>query len=314
MSVILFGGTDLTLRLAQAMLGANLPLVGCVHLGQEFQISYSKNPVQNNRHVSMDAWCNQHSILHEAYQGVDEAIRFTRRLGAKIGLFAGWYHMVPERLRFEFALDALGIHASLLPQLRGGAPLNWAILMGLPETGVSLFQLSSGVDDGFLYAQRKIKLHSRIHIRELIDSSTNLAIEMVTATFPDILSGTLKPFPQNGEPSYSLQRAPMDGFIRWDQTAEQIDRLIRAVAPPYPGAYAFLEDKKIIIIEAEPFQDIKIYGAAGQIAKISECPLPLVVCGDGVLKIQAAIDEQGEDVLGLLLKSSHKRFSGDNRP
>src|SRR5262249_39635288 len=148
---------------------------GLVDLDRSFSISYRPQGVSNARFVDLAGWCEARDVPRLRYHAAPGVAEFGAEIGADFLLAAAWYHMVPANVRARFPRGAAGIHGSLLPKLRGGAPLNWAILLGLEETGVSLFALSDGVDDGPLYGQRRIALSGATTIGELVEQSRDAA-------------------------------------------------------------------------------------------------------------------------------------------
>ena len=250
MSIALFGGTDLTRRIADALLEVELPPACLIHVGRGFAISYSPRGVRNTKFADMALWAEDRGVEVHEYESVDATIAILQRLRPRIGIAAGWYHMLPARLRRLFASGVLGIHASLLPKYRGGAPLNWALLQGERETGVSLFELTDGVDDGPLYGQRRFPIRAHDYIGDLVERASDAAVDLLSESIASMADGSLTPQPQSGTPTYCLQREPDDGIIDWTCPAEQIERLVRAVSRPYPGARAVLAGTRLTIWRA----------------------------------------------------------------
>ncbi|WHZ15586.1 MAG: putative transformylase [Nitrospira sp.] len=309
MKPLLLGGTDLTAAVAERMRKIGIPPIGVVHVGARFTISYEPAGVTNIRHVDLPAWCDAAGIPHQTYQNSKAVRSFAEALGADFCLAAGWFHMVPAELRAAFRRGTAGLHASLLPRLRGGAPLNWALLSGETETGISLFALGDGVDDGPLYGQERFPIGPRTTIGELVAAAEAGGLALVDRCLPGIAGGELRPRPQTGQPSYCLQRVPSDGWINWAESAERIDRLIRAVGRPYPGAFGYFEGRKLLIWSAEPAPaSPTVLGAPGQLARVPDQQNPWVVTGHGCLILREVTDTQGTDALTLLRRSGNKRF------
>src|ERR1051325_4726817 len=151
MRVLLLGGTDLTLAIARRLVGSTTPLAGVVHLGTTVPISYSRTGLANVRHADLARWCRERGVPEQAFTDNHALGEFADQSGAEFLLAAGWYHIITAELRRKFPLGAAGLHASLLPQLRGGAPLVWAILSGAEQTGVTLFAPCEGIDEGAIY-------------------------------------------------------------------------------------------------------------------------------------------------------------------
>lgn len=304
--VLILGGTDITLAVAQAVLDAGLKVRAVVHIGATFTISYSADAVSNQRHVDVPGWCRSKGVEDVVFTSFADLAAWPGLDDCSVCLVAGWYHMVPPAFRERFARGCLGLHASLLPQLRGGAPLNWAILSGLEETGISLFELGGGVDDGGVYAQSRIPLHPRISIHELVAAANLAGAELVRDHIAAIAEGRIVATPQVGSPTYALQRSPEDGCIDWRQPAEMIDRLVRAVGRPYSGATTILDGRPVVIWAAEAAATPRVLGAPGQVIRLDD--RPCVVTGQGLLVICEAAFEDGADALHALRRASNKRL------
>ena len=307
--VLLLGSTDLTVAVAAAIRELGIEIAAIVSVGEEFSISYSKERVKNYRAGRLHEWAEANGVRVLPFGGYREELATLGGATADICVVAGWYHMVPARFRSLFPRGCVGFHASLLPQLRGGAPLNWAILLGLTETGVSLFELGDGVDDGVVYAQEAFSIAPDAVIGDLVDASRLATERLVRGALPGILGGSLQGYPQQGDVTYALQRSPSDGWIDWRASADDIHRLVRAVGRPYPGAICRLDDVEARIWRAalRPGAPM-VYGAPGQIVTLPQIGAPSVVTGDGLLVVEEATDASGADFIPVLLKSSQKRF------
>ena len=308
MRILLLGSTDLTVAIGTCLREIGLAPAAVVHVPDMFSISYRRSGVRNARHADLDAWARDAGAESIAYAGPEDLVQ---RAGAfDIGLAVGWYHMIPRTVRAAMPRGVLGIHASLLPALRGGAPLPWAILSGLPETGISLFQMEDGVDDGDIWGQVAFPIGPRSSVADLVAAAEDGALRLVRTLLPRIAANEAKPRPQSGQGSWCLQRFPEDGAIDWRAPCLEIDRLVRAVTRPYPGAFADLEGERIFIWQARPLaQPVRVLGRAGQLCRLPVSPYPLALAGDGLLEILSAETAQGEDALPLLLKAAHRRFS-----
>lgn len=308
--VLLLGGTDVTLAVAEAVVASGAQLSAVVSVAPQFSISYSREKITNVRRADLATWCEAHGIRHIAFESYAAILADLDGMQPDLCLVAGWYHMVPSNFRERFSCGCYGFHASLLPQLRGGAPLNWAILSGMNETGVTLFELGDGVDDGRVFGQERFPIGARTTIGELVKASRNACARLALSLLPAILDRSLAGRPQTGVPSYALQRRPEDGRIDWTRSVAEIDTLIRATGRPYPGAFTELEGEEIRVWSAAPADGLpKVLGLPGQIACIAESGFPCVVAQDDMLVIHEATDTDGECRLDKLRKSGHKRFA-----
>ncbi|MBL8473097.1 MAG: formyltransferase [Rhodocyclaceae bacterium] len=154
-------------------------------------------------------------------------------------LFSFYYrHMLCDALLAAAPRGAYNMHGSLLPKYRGRVPVNWAVLHGERETGATLHAMLTKPDAGAIAGQVAVPILPDDTARAVFDKVT-LAAEMVLdRALPGLMNGTLVLQPQNlAQGSYFGGRKPADGQIDWRQTAAQIHNLVRAVAPPYPGAF-----------------------------------------------------------------------------
>jgi methionyl-tRNA formyltransferase len=260
--IFLLGGTDLTLAVADCAIELGFEIGGLAYVGERFDISYALAGVPNTRAVDVETWCAERGIPAHRYEDAAALEGLVTAGEFDLGLAAGWYHMIPAVVRSRFSHGCLGIHGSLLPRLRGGAPLNWAILSGMDGTGVTLFELGDGVDDGPVYGQRSFAIEPRATIGELVALAERATLDLVADVLPAVVSGSAEPVPQSGTPSYCLQRTPDDGRIDWRRSAPEIDRLIRAVGRPYPGARTTFDGRDVRIWAATPLEDgPAVYGA-----------------------------------------------------
>jgi methionyl-tRNA formyltransferase len=263
----------------------------------------------NSREIDMAGLACEIGAKFLIYSDVNAAIKFSNDVGPDILVVAGWHHLIPLRFRELFRFPCLGFHASLLPRYRGGAPLNWALLNGDSEAGMSLFEIANGVDEGDIYGQVQFSIEPDDYISDLLKKSEEAALNLISEVLPRIASGVCRPRGQEGQVSYGLQRLPEDGLINWNDTAVDISRLVRAVSRPYPGAFSFLEGRRINIWRADAASESHlIYGIPGQIANVKVWSHPFVVSSSGVLRIVEATHEDNSDALPLLRQSHNKRF------
>jgi methionyl-tRNA formyltransferase len=151
-----------------------------------------------------------------------------------------------------FPLGVYGFHGSLLPALAGPAPVNWAIIQGLPETGTTLLRYTTDLDGGTIVAQASCPVDGRETPGTLYQKLSKLSAQLWLEHWPDIAAGQVPERPLGRLP-LSLRRRPEDGLIRWgDHTAASLDRWVRALSRPYPGAYFWFKARRIWVHAAEP--------------------------------------------------------------
>ena len=154
-------------------------------------------------------------------------------------LFSFYYrHMLKPALLGAVSRGAYNMHGSLLPKYRGRVPVNWAILHGETETGATLHEMVEKPDAGRIVGQQAVPILPDDTAREVFDKVTLAAEMCLNAVLPRLTFGDAAHVPMDLKAgSYFGGRKPEDGRIDWNQPAERVHNLIRAVAPPYPGAF-----------------------------------------------------------------------------
>jgi methionyl-tRNA formyltransferase len=154
-------------------------------------------------------------------------------------LFSFYYRQMLKRPLLDCAKrGALNLHGSLLPKYRGRAPVNWAVLHGERETGATLHYMTEKPDNGDIVAQQRVPILPDDTAKDVFDKVTLAAEIVLDAALPALVAGTAPRTPQSApQASYFGGRRPEDGRIDWTRDAPTIHNLVRAVAPPYPGAF-----------------------------------------------------------------------------
>jgi methionyl-tRNA formyltransferase len=162
------------------------------------------------------------------------------------------FRMLPEIVWNMPPLGTINLHGSLLPQYRGAAPINWAIINGEKETGVTTFKLQHEIDTGNILLQQKIPIEVNETAGTLHDKMMEVGAGLLLQTINDLEKGTLREVPQSHESA--IRHAPKifteTCEIDWDKNAEDIYNLIRGLSP-YPAAYTYLNGKKLKVFAAE---------------------------------------------------------------
>ena len=154
-------------------------------------------------------------------------------------IFSFYYRqMIPMSVLNLAKILPLNMHGSLLPKYRGRVPINWAVLHGETETGATLHVMAEKPDAGDIVAQQAVPIGPDDTAGDVFALVTTAAANTLKGVLPQLLKGDVPRRPNNlAEGSYFGGRKPEDGRIHWEQTAAQVYNLIRAVAPPYPGAF-----------------------------------------------------------------------------
>ncbi len=195
------------------------------------------------------------------------------------------------------------LHDSILPRYRGFAPLVSALINGDTKIGVSAIYASSEFDRGDILLQKTTEISYPIKINCAIKKMAELYVDCVLSIIKSIQNNQLRPIPQNDLlATYSLWRTDKDYYINWKLPANKIKRFIDAVGHPYAGAKAFIENDSAIIFDAEVVDDnVFIEDRELHIGKVVFVldEYPVVICGEGLLKISSMQNMLGNNLLPL---------------
>ncbi|MBT4374736.1 MAG: methionyl-tRNA formyltransferase, partial [Nitrospina sp.] len=145
----------------------------------------------------------------------------------------------------------INLHSSLLPKYRGAAPINWAIINGETETGVTTMKMNTGLDTGDILLSRKVPIRNNDDAQSLHDTLAHQGSSLVLETLCQLDSGSLDATAQNSDlSSYAPKLTKDDGLIEWNQPAVKIHNLVRGLTP-WPGAFSFLGSKRFKICKTE---------------------------------------------------------------
>lgn len=167
-------------------------------------------------------------------------------------IFSFYYRlMLKAPLLALAARGAYNMHGSLLPKYRGRAPVNWAVLNGERETGATLHRMLEKPDAGAILAQQAVPIlpdDTAIEVFQKVTMAAEIALDDV---LPELLAGKAKEHAQDlSQGRYFGARGPEDGRIDWRSGAQDIHNLVRAVAPPYPGAFCLFQDKTLRVLRS----------------------------------------------------------------
>jgi len=164
-------------------------------------------------------------------------------------IVCGWQRLICEDILNIPKLGVVGFHSSLLPKYRGRAPVNWAIIMGEKETGITMFYLTPQADDGDIIAQRSFPILFNDDCNTIYKKSAQAGSDLITEYLPRIENGTAPRVhnPSATYPAYPT-RTPKDGLIDFNRSALDVYNFIRALTKPYPGAFYFNEEGYKIIV------------------------------------------------------------------
>jgi methionyl-tRNA formyltransferase len=165
------------------------------------------------------------------------------------------FRMLPEQVWAMPPLGTINLHGSLLPQYRGAAPINRAIMNGETVTGVTTFRLQQEIDTGNILLMEEIPINSQENAGELHDRMKEIGANLVVQTIQGLVDGSLTEKPQKMADPSTLKTAPKiftaDCEINWNDPVHKIHNQIRGLSP-FPGAFTLLNNKALKIFKARP--------------------------------------------------------------
>jgi methionyl-tRNA formyltransferase len=197
-------------------------------------------------------------------------------------IFSFYYRaMIPSALLALAPAGAFNMHGSLLPHFRGRAPTNWAVLKGATETGATLHEMVAKPDAGAIVDQSAVPILPDDTARQVFDKVTVAAEQVLWRSLPAILAGNAPRRPNDlAKGSYYGARQPEDGRIDWTHAARDVYNLIRAVAPPYPGAFTELAGRRLVVAQARRLPHDPALAALAPGLHVARQRI-IGVCGDG---------------------------------
>ena len=216
----------------------------------------------------------------------ETTLNAVRALEPELVFVVGWSQLVREPFIALAREGVFGMHPTLLPRHRGRAPIPWAILSGLARTGVTLFEIvDSTADSGAIVGQAVVDIAPDETATTLFDRLAGGARRArarvrAAARRPDRASRPAGP----GRASAWPKRAPADGIIDWETRAPYLYDWVRAQTRPYPGAFTFLGDEKVVVWRARPVELAEAAPAGTVVAALPDGPV--VACGEGGLLLE----------------------------
>jgi len=291
MNIVFTGSTNLGMLCCQRLIDMGESVTGIISAPEKIRIASSNYETRNVQHRNFSLVARENKIPYYEIgeKGMKDGalVDFLQDTGVDFMLVAGWHHIIPEKIRRMASKGVAGLHASLLPRYRGGAPLVWAIINGETETGVSLFYLEKGIDTGDILAQARIPIDFEDDISTLYEKVNVKSVDLVAGTIPKVKSGTLEVQAQDSsQATYFPQRLPSDGMIDWNKNPTVIYNWVRAQTKPYPGAFTYFQgNQKALVWKVLPTENPQVIRQQqpGEIINIGEDTL--VRCQGGFIRL-----------------------------
>lgn len=217
----------------------------------------------------------------------EEFVESFKALDADLGIVIA-FRMLPEIIWAAPRLGTFNLHASLLPQYRGAAPINRAIMNGETETGVTTFLLNPQIDEGAVLGQVKVDIEPTDNVGSLHDKLMNVGVDLVLETVEKIACGEVSPIEQESMFDGELKPAPKifkeDCHIDFSRSGEEIINQVRGLSP-YPAAWANLSENLSAKVFDAKFEPQSIDAEVGTIISDDKRYIK-VVCADGLVDIK----------------------------
>ena len=254
-----------------------------------FTYILEEDPHEHEKHsTEIAALCVAHGVSYKVTKkvGMTEVSRISA-LRPNLIAVMGWRTIIPADVLAIPKLGAVALHDSLLPRYRGFAPINWAIINGEHETGVSLFYLDEGVDSGPVIAQQRIGIGPDDTGADVYEMVTTASVALMSEYIP-LLARARQPAEAQDptEATFTCSRTPEDGRIDWSAPTRAVYDLVRALAFPYPGAFTTLEGRRLVVWNARPVQPAPTYAGRvpGRVVALGADGVD-VLTADGVLRL-----------------------------
>ena len=295
-------------------------------------LSHEDDPGENRWFGSVAEFCRERGIPVFSPKDVNTPPWPDRIREARPDLLFSFYYrsMLKKEILGVPPLGAMNLHGSLLPKYRGRAPVNWVLVKGETETGVTLHFMEEKPDAGDIVGQAAVPIAFDDTARTLFGKMEDAASRLLAGLLPRIAEGEIPRRPNDiAHGSYFGGRRPEDGRIDWSRPAAEIYNLVRAVTRPYPGAFSDLGEEKLTVWWAVPLPadsgsapspgTIRLSGgpsfamAGGCAAPVSSPRRVVVGTGEGWLQLEEiewrARTAKGEAIVDLLAGATNGRLS-----
>lgn len=226
------------------------------------------------------------TLIETADVNAPDTVDAVRALEPALIFVVGWSQLVRDAFISTASAGVYGMHPSLLPRHRGRAPIPWAIISGLARTGVTLFEITDPTaDSGPIVGQAEIAIARDETAATLYEKTADAHVALVREYVPQLVAGTAPRIPQDPRRASAWpKRTPADGIIDWETQAAHLDAWVRAQTRPYPGAFTFLGEERVVVWRAR-LVERDGDAPAGTVVELRD-EGPVVSCGEGALLLE----------------------------
>lgn len=231
-----------------------------------------------------------------------------RELAPDLVVVVAYGRILPPELLHIAPLGCINLHVSLLPKYRGSAPIQWSVLNGDTETGVTIMQLDEGCDTGDILMVERVPIGSETTSGELFDQVSSIGAKTLVTAIEKLAAGELTPRPQNE--ANATQAPPLKkemAKFSFTESAAHIHNWVRGMNP-WPAAFFELEGKKVKVLESRLAPN---EGAAPAGTVLALKPLT-IACGEGALQLLTVTPEGGKPMAGTAWAAGRRLKAGDS--
>lgn len=223
-------------------------------------------------------------VYQPANVNSEESVEKIKGINPEVIVVVAYGQILSEEILSLPEYRCLNVHASILPKYRGPAPLNWAVINGESESGVTIMEMAKGLDTGDMIKVSEVAIGDEMTAGELHDRLMHVGAEALVDTLSDIESGTAEKTPQDhDESSYAPMMNKELGHIDWSKGAETLRNLIRGTQP-WPGSYFYMDDKMVKVRKAR-VENMMSGGEVGEVVKADSSGI-YIKTSDGLLVVE----------------------------
>lgn len=277
---IVFAGSVNTSRTAlESMIAQGANLVGVLELSESAARGVSGYAKLGDLAQRAGVACLNFAKINDP-----QVLEAVRDWAPDLLFVVGLSQLVGDELLALPRLGGVGFHPTLLPAGRGRAPIAW-LALGETPAAATFFLMDAGADSGPILVQEPFDVAPDDYAFD-IEQSVHHAIRRALGRWlPELNAGVWNPQPQDhSRATYLGKRTPADGHIDWHHAATEIAQLVRAASRPFPGAYTYLRDVRLIVWQATVIENANIQGVPGRVLDIAD-GRPLVQTASGVLRL-----------------------------
>lgn len=295
MRILFVGGVEFSRHCLQEVVKSGGKVVGVITVEK-------KNAKFNSDYVDLGETASRLGIPVHYVEKIrnPESVELIRSIAPDVIFVFGFSQLISKEILDIPRLGCVGTHPALLPKNRGRHPLIWALVEGLPESGLTFFYLDEGADSGDILWQKSFPIELSDDASTLYRKIRDLASEAIAEFVPQLQSNTAPRIRQDATlATYWRKRTAQDGEIHWEQSSMGIYNLVRALTHPYPGSHTFLGREKLIVWKTLPPEAKSLNAGAETPGTVVEASAGRhrIRTGDGYLTIVEYSSTNGSELV-----------------